>query len=89
MDAQKRVEEIRRRKALAKLEYDLSFSGNVSKTLTTWYLKIFLPICLLVTLYESLSNREWTSTHIWWRQHLTIPDMVDFLNFEIPMTASH
>lgn len=74
---------------MAQLEYDLSFVGNTSKRLSQWYFRVFLPIAILVILLESATNREWHSTYIWWKQTLTIPDTHDFLNFEVPMTASH
>lgn len=89
LEKERRRQEYRRMVAMEQLEYDLSFMGNTGKRLTQYYLKIFLPLTLLVVLVESMQNSEWYTTYSWWKQTLTIPDTQDFLNFEVPVTASH
>ena len=67
----------------AKNEWDNSIEGIVIGTLAKYYLKIFLPICLLTMFIEETTNLNAPRVDSYKVHWLNIPYQFDFLSFEV------
>jgi hypothetical protein len=56
--------------------------GKNSSALKSWYLRIFLPILVMVYLFEDIVNEE-SPRKFFWKHKFSIPALDDFLLHEV------
>ena len=62
--------------------YKKSWRGKTSGSLFSYFLKIFLPILVVVALWEDGTNAA-SPRRGWWKNKISIPDLHEYLMFEV------
>ena len=62
--------------------YRKSFVGRTKNTLFQYFLKIVLPVVLLIVFYEEVAGKH-SPRKPMYKQYINMPSLIGFLNFEV------